>query len=78
MKRVTLMLFVVMMLVAAFAGAQEKIAIGPRMADEPFTIEGDEWIDHEAFVNAGRRCQTVHPDESEAARIEHAFMESLL
>jgi hypothetical protein len=77
MKRLTLLICIAMMLVATFAGAQElrknRIA-----GDEPFTVGDNEWVDPQAFVNAGLRCQTVHPDAMEAAKIENEFMESLM
>lgn len=77
MKRVTLLMCVVLMFVATFAGAQE-LKRNRVAADEPFTIGENEWVDHQALVNSGLRCQTVHPDGMEAAKIENEFMESLL
>jgi hypothetical protein len=79
MKRLTMSALVLMFLVATVAGAAD--GVGPsvrRFADEPFTIEGDEWLDHEAFVRSGHRCVTPTPTEAEATAIEARFMEELM
>lgn len=43
-------------------------------SDAPFTFEGEEWASHRDFVEAGRRCQTFHPDEDTAAALEEDFL----
>jgi hypothetical protein len=65
------------MLCASFAGAQERKVVPRMIADEPFVVEEQEWIDHESFVRAGHRCQTAHPDEVEASHIEANFLQDL-
>jgi hypothetical protein len=37
---------------------------------EPFVWKGIEFVDQNAFLETGRRCATVHPDEQEAATID--------
>ena len=37
---------------------------------EPFIWKGIEFVDQKAFLETGRRCATVHPDELEAATID--------
>ena len=66
-----------MFLVAAVAGANDDLPRRGALADR-FNIEGDEWLDHEAFIRAGHRCQTEQPSEEEANSIEARFMEELL
>lgn len=79
MKRLTVIAFVLMSLVAGIAGAADPLApVVKRMADEPFAIEENEWVGHEAFVKAGMRCATDTPSEAEAEQIEAQFMEELL
>ncbi|HYO76486.1 MAG TPA: zinc metalloprotease [Thermoanaerobaculia bacterium] len=46
--------------------------------DQPFTVEGEEWVSHEAFARAGRRCQTVQPDEVQAEAIEARFVDMMM
>lgn len=66
-------------LVATVAGAAEPLRPALKhQIDEPFTIEGDEWLSHDAFVQSGRRCVTPVPSEGEAEAIEARFMEELL
>ena len=45
-----------------------------RGIDGPFFFEGEEWASHRDFVEAGRRCQTVHPDADTAADLEEDFL----
>ena len=45
-----------------------------RDLDQPFQFEGEEWASHRDFVEAGRRCQTFHPDEDTAAALEEEFL----
>ena len=77
MKRVNLLMGVAMLLAATFAGAQE-LKMNRHAADEPFTVEENEWVDHQAFVNSGHRCQTIHPDAMQAAKIENDFVEAMM
>jgi hypothetical protein len=37
---------------------------------EPFIWKGIEFVDQKAFIESGRRCATVQPDEIEAATID--------
>ena len=45
-----------------------------RTPEEPFAFEGDEWTSHQAFIDAGRRCQTFHPDAETMAALEEDFL----
>ena len=45
-----------------------------RADDQTFLFEGEEWASHRDFVEAGRRCQTFHPDEETAAALEEEFL----
>lgn len=78
MKRLTITAWALMFLIATVAGASDLERPTKRAADEPFTIEQDEWVDHAAFVNSGRRCVTHEPSEAEAESIEARFLEELL
>jgi hypothetical protein len=55
---------------------------GARTADKvPFVWKGTEYVNQEAFVQSGRRCATIHPDEMEADAINanvRKFMKSHL
>jgi Pregnancy-associated plasma protein-A len=77
MKRMTVAACVLMFLVATVAGADELRPASKRFADEPFTIEDNEWVDHESFVKAGYRCATDVPSEEQQNAIEAAFEEEL-
>jgi hypothetical protein len=66
------------MLCASFAGAQEHKVVPRLVADEPFVVGEQEWVDHESFVRAGHRCQTTHPDEVEANNIEANFIDAMM
>lgn len=79
MKRLTVILSLVLLAVAGVAGAQdiEQKEIAKNVG-ETFAIEGDEWVDHEAFVRSGRRCLTHVPDEVEAQAIEENFFSELM
>ncbi len=46
----------------------------PVHAEDVFPFEGDEWTSQQAFIEAGRRCQTVHPDADTMADIEEDFL----
>jgi hypothetical protein len=77
MKR--LMVAALMFLIATVAGAADPLGPATKhMADDPFTIEGDEWLNHDAFVRSGHRCMTPIPSENEAEAIEARFTEELL
>ena len=43
-------------------------------AEEPFFFEGEEWVSPKAFIQAGRRCQTFHPDAETMAQLEEEFL----
>lgn len=78
MRRLTLTLTIVMLAASVFAGAQEA-QFAPRIVDEqPIEIEGREWVNNDAFIAAGHRCETIHPNEIEADEIEARFLEALL
>ncbi|NQU11935.1 hypothetical protein HQ590_14165, partial [bacterium] len=52
----------------------------PAAADEagdhvPFHFRGVEWQNQKAFIDAGRRCATRHPDEIKARQVERALRE---
>ncbi|HEU4888058.1 MAG TPA: zinc metalloprotease [Thermoanaerobaculia bacterium] len=79
MKRLTVAMCALMFLVASVAGAADVLnPMTKKAADEPFTIEQNEWVDHEAFVKSGLRCATDVPSEAQAELIEAQFMEELL
>jgi Pregnancy-associated plasma protein-A len=76
MKRLLTLGLVLLMGVAA--GAQELELELNRQGDRAFSIEGEEWMSHDAFVQAGRRCVTAHPTAVEAEAIERHFVEELM
>jgi hypothetical protein len=76
MKRLLTLGLVLLMGVAA--GAQELELELNRQGDRAFSIEGEEWMSHDAFVQAGRRCVTAHPTAVEAEAIERNFIEELM
>jgi hypothetical protein len=76
MKRLLTLGLVLLMGVAA--GAQELELELNRQGDRAFAIEGEEWMSHDAFVQAGRRCVTAHPTAVEAEAIERNFIEELM
>ena len=43
--------------------------------DIPFTWKGIEYINQQSFLDTGRRCGTLHPDEIEAASIDQYVRE---
>ena len=49
---------------AALAGAADK------EAERPFVFGGVSWTSQQAFVDSGRRCGTVEPDEETAAAVD--------
>ena len=78
MKRVTLAVLTVLMLLPFTAQAQAwKHAQDPRSA-EPFVVGENEWVDDEAFVRSGFRCATHQPSVDELQRIEAEFVDNLL
>ena len=78
MKRVTLAILTILVLIPFSAGAQDrKQSLDPE-ARGGFVIGDDEWVSHEAFVKAGRRCATYEPTADQLQRIEADFMETLL
>lgn len=64
------------LLLATVAVAQEL----PKRArsEQEFTIEGQEWLDHDKFVRAGLRCGVHDLSAEEADKVEAQFMEELL
>jgi len=46
----------------------------PVAVEEPFLFEGEEWASQQAFVEAGRRCQTFHPDADTMMALEEDFL----
>lgn len=48
-----------------------------RHSSDAFVLEGGEWSSQEAFIQAGRRCQTFHPDEETMALLEQEFLQEL-
>lgn len=79
MKRVTLAVLTILLLIPFAAEAQRNQTTEPLQRDQQsITIGDNEWVSNEAFVRAGMRCATHQPDENELRRIEADFMESLL
>lgn len=68
---------VCVLLCVAVAGAQELPQRGVANRDS-FEIEGVEWLNPEAFIRAGQRCQTEVPTEAEADAIEADFLEAMM
>ena len=63
------------LVVCAPAMAQRFVDVPelPRPArdlDLPFIFEGEAWVNQEAYVNSGRRCASIEPDEFEREVIE--------
>ena len=48
-----------------------------RSPSDSFVFEGDEWVSQRDFVQAGRRCQTLHPDEETMMALEEEFLHEL-
>ncbi|MHB8997937.1 MAG: zinc metalloprotease [Thermoanaerobaculia bacterium] len=71
MKRAFVLVGLVFLLVPA-AFAQPRLDIdGPAAFDrQPFTFNGETWRDQAAFINSGKRCGTVHPDEDTIRMLE--------
>jgi hypothetical protein len=80
MKRLSLALVLLMVAVSGFSQELEinRERFAPRAVDQPFTIGDDEFVSHDAFVAAGRRCQTVHPDRFQTEAIEANFLDLLM
>jgi hypothetical protein len=62
-----------------FRTPDEPVVAGPvseegRTPHQPFQFEGDEWASHQDFIDAGRRCQTFHPDAETMAELEEDFL----
>jgi hypothetical protein len=47
-----------------------QMALAERAVDSPFLWKGIEFENQQAFIDSGRRCATLHPDEQEAAAID--------
>jgi hypothetical protein len=45
---------------------------------EPFIWKDIEFVDQKAFLESGRRCATVQPDELEAAEIDKQIRDSMM
>ncbi|HEX6101269.1 MAG TPA: zinc metalloprotease [Thermoanaerobaculia bacterium] len=79
MKRVTLTLLAVLVLIPFTAGAQQRTqSLEPVERDQAVAIGENEYVSHEAFVRAGMRCATYQPDANELQRIEADFMDNLV
>jgi len=48
-----------------------------RHASDTFVIGGEEFASQQDFIQAGRRCQTFHPDEETMAALEAEFLQEL-
>jgi hypothetical protein len=71
------LLIAALMLPLALTVTAEQQLAEHRHALEPFVFEGEEWASHREFVEAGRRCQTFHPDEDTMALLEEEFLHEL-
>jgi hypothetical protein len=49
--------------------SQEPLSVAAAK-EQPFTLNGVEWKSQEAFIEAGGRCSTKHPDDIRAAEID--------
>lgn len=62
-----------------FIIAPQAARAAERGIDSPFLWKGIEFENQQAFIDSGRRCATVNPDEQEAAAIDQqvrAYMSS--
>ena len=57
-------------LVFFFFAISTQFVIAEKGDDIPFTWKGTEFVNQLAFIQSGRRCGTIEPDESEKAAIE--------
>ena len=48
-----------------------------RHASDAFVVDGEEFASQLDFIQAGRRCQTFHPDEETMAALEEEFLQEL-
>ena len=78
MKRLSLALGLVVVFGFGMQAQENALEFNGRLAERAFAIEGEEWLSHEAFVQSGRRCVTVHPSTGEAEAIEHNFREAMM
>ena len=78
MKRVTLAILAVLLLIPFGAEAQRMDSLEPMVRDQTVVIGDHEFVSHDAFVRAGMRCATHQPDENELRSIEANFLENLL
>ncbi|HYI09451.1 MAG TPA: zinc metalloprotease [Thermoanaerobaculia bacterium] len=80
MKRLTVVLSLMLLMVVGVAGAQEigQKDVAHRHSRESFDIEGNDWESHEAFVKSGRRCVTEVPSPEQAEAIEMNFLTELM
>ena len=77
MKRLSVALGLVLLMGVA-VNAQEFERQRSAQRDQAFSIEGQEWLSHDAFVQAGHRCLTVHPTDVQAEAIEQNFLDALM
>lgn len=68
------LLIAALMLTVALPAAADQELAEHRHAQQPFEFAGEEWVSQRAFVEAGRRCQTFHPDEETMAMLEEDFL----
>lgn len=68
------LLVVALMLTVALPAAADRELEEHRHARQPFEFAGEEWVSQRAFVEAGRRCQTFHPDAETMAALEEDFL----
>ena len=59
-------------LVAVPAFAQSNLA-DPEGSGKPFTLNGETWIDKQAFIESGRRCATVDHDAIKQGQIDRSL-----
>ncbi len=79
MKRVTLAVLTVLVLIPFAAEAQRNQSTELIQRDHQAVTIGDtEWVSNDAFVRAGMRCATYQPTGDELQSIEADFMETLL
>jgi hypothetical protein len=68
------LLIVALMLTVALPAAADQELAEHRHAQQPFEFAGEEWVSQRAFVEAGRRCQTFHPDAETMSALEEDFL----
>jgi Pregnancy-associated plasma protein-A. len=68
-KKLALSILAILIVVPAFAQVRNFVPV----VDDAFVLDGQSWINQEAFIDAGMRCGTHQPTQEEALEIEQQF-----